>query len=826
MLKIVRHPLLAAFAILLAGAPPAKSPAAERDGKLRAPAKLEVVAFDRVSARDGRWSEPETWKPEGVPAAGERVMVSPQTRVVYDVESEAAIRLVQVAGVLSFARDRNTALNVGILKVQNSTDCSESGFACDFHSVNDVGEPHEPPAGPLPALEVGTLDAPIPAEFTARIRLHFLEGMDANDAPALSCCSARLDLHGAPMSRTWVDLGADAQPGDRTVTLSQDVTGWKTGDEVIVTGAKRKSRGRTFRGRPDSVTTEERRIVRIEGTTVELDKPLEHEHYGTGEFRSEIANLSRNVIIESADPEGVRGHTIYHRFSKGSIGYGRFAHLGKEGVLGRYAIHFHLLGDTNRGGSVVGAAIVDSHNRWITIHGTNYLVVRDCVGYQSVGHGFFLEDGTECYNVLDRNLGVQAYHGKRLPGQVLPFDPNDAAAFWWANGRNALVRNVSCENDEYGYRYDMQHSRYFDSRLMIASTDGRQQLVDVRTVPLWRFEDNEAHTEGFYGVVIAANGNQQPDTSIRDEGTLERIRGIDWTGPDTNHPHVIRNLAIWESHYAMRPHSPSMLMENVRIDRAAYGIYRPAFENHVYRNLHISRVAAEPFNRGMDDASAQVGRITVDGLTFEDFSPYGLALVQMTDNDLSGEAACHFRNLELVDVHPRRAVFDRGGGAKADPITETGVPYFIHDHFGSGRHAKIVSTKAADLLAAGGEFGESRPLTGEESRIAEVTGVEFPQLLDPIDDLPPATVVTSLSPAVPVKAADGVLIVRGTTTENFRTKKAVVNGVEAANLDYNYHLWEARLTDVKPGRLEIVAHSEDEAGNIEQVPHRFTVTVE
>ena len=35
-----------------------------------------------------------------------------------------------------------------------------------------------------------------------------------------------------------------------------------------------------------------------------------------------------------------------------------------------------------RGGSVVGASIWDSKNRWITIHGTSYLVVRDCVGLQ------------------------------------------------------------------------------------------------------------------------------------------------------------------------------------------------------------------------------------------------------------------------------------------------------------------------------------------------------------------------------------------------------------------------------------------------------------
>ena len=67
--------------------------------------------------------------------------------------------------------------------------------------------------------------------------------------------------------------------------------------------------------------------------------------------------------------------------------------------------------------------MVDSHNRWVTIHGTQYLVVRDCVGYRSVGHGYFLEDATEVYNLLDRNLGVQAFHGKRLAATGAPVRP-------------------------------------------------------------------------------------------------------------------------------------------------------------------------------------------------------------------------------------------------------------------------------------------------------------------------------------------------------------------------------------------------------------------
>ena len=46
------------------------------------------------------------------------------------------------------------------------------------------------------------------------------------------------------------------------------------------------------------------------------------------------------------DPAGARGHTMYHRHSAGSLSYARFAHLGKEGVLGRYPIHYHLVGTT------------------------------------------------------------------------------------------------------------------------------------------------------------------------------------------------------------------------------------------------------------------------------------------------------------------------------------------------------------------------------------------------------------------------------------------------------------------------------------------------
>jgi hypothetical protein len=776
----------------------------------------ESIPFSIRSIQSGSWSDPQVWHPARVPQAGDRVLIARGTEVVFDVPCAEVMRLVQVVGTLRFATDRDTELNVGLLTIQHSDVCSEHGFACEFEGAK-AGP--QTPDQQWPTLLIGTPDHPISPGHTARVRLHFLPGMNKDDAPAIACCSGRLEIHGAPLSRTWVKLEGDARPGTNTVLLAEEVTGWSNGDEIIVTASHRTEDSGSFRAekRPQ---TERRTITDISGRSLTLDRPLVYEHLGTGEFRAEVANLSRNVIIESADPEGVRGHTVYHAFSRGGISHAQFAHLGKEGVLGRYPIHYHLVGATMRGSSVDGAAIVDSQNRWVTIHGAQFLVVRNCIGYGSVGHGYFMEDGTEVNNLLDRNLAVHAYGGRPLPQQVLPFDRNDGAGFWWANGRNTLTRNVSTENDEYGYRYDMQHSQSFDARLPILQPDGGFATVDVRTIPIWRFEDNEARAEGFYGMVVAANGDHQPDAPIQDEEMLARIQNIDWTGPDAEHPHTIRGLTISGAHYGFRAHSPAMLMEDIRIDHVAYGVYRPALHNHVYRNLHLSRAGAEPFNRGMDDASAQNGSFTVDGLRIDDFrgGDQRHPIVHMSDNNLTGTAESHFRNVTWHADSDRRPIFNRGGSVRVDPFVSHGVPYFVHDYFGPGRHAKIVSTKSKDLMNDGHEYRSEPPLTGDESVMAEVTDIQWPELLNPVDDLPPVTVILE------VERRDGGVRVSGISHDNGVITTVTVNGSDAAMGPRHAGVVEWSIDLATPGDGQVTAAAADDAGNSETLAHSISIT--
>ena len=53
------------------------------------------------------------------------------------------------------------------------------------------------------ALEVGTADAPIPSGHTALIRLTYVKGLDPQSCPAIVACGGRMDLHGAPIAKTW-----------------------------------------------------------------------------------------------------------------------------------------------------------------------------------------------------------------------------------------------------------------------------------------------------------------------------------------------------------------------------------------------------------------------------------------------------------------------------------------------------------------------------------------------------------------------------------------------------------------------------------------------
>lgn len=578
------------------------------------------------SQKSGLWSAKETWDTGRIPKQGDRVVIRAGHVVNYDVESGEVIRLVQIAGTLEFATDRNTRLEVGLLTVMPSETPTEEGFDCHA-PPSDVDE-----TKPRPSLIVGRPGAPIPGKHTALIRLHYVDGMDKDSCPAMVCCAGRMELHGEPMRLTWVKLKKEAAVGANDLTLMESVRDWKAGDHLVITRTQRPGRGgRGGSGGEESDQNEERKFVSSGGEDLtggyplKLDAPLSFFHYADERegFQGEVVNLSRNVIVESADPDGIRGHTMFHKNSSGSISYAEFRHLGKRDVLGKYSIHFHLCGNTMRGSSVIGASIWDSQNRWITIHGSDHIIVRDCVGYKSVGHGYFLEDGTETNNILDHNVAIFAKPGKALPKQVIPFDLNLGAGFWWANCQNSFTRNVAVDCGEYGYRFESIKTVDYDPVQSIRQPDGTAKNLDTRVMPFIRFEDNEAHSFRQFCLNIrgvprfgGGGGEGMP------EGNSVLLKEAAEAVPVPGQPFWIRNFRAWEANYSVHLGTTGVFIDGLNSFRNDVAIWRSIMDRSGFRRLNSREMRVNDIHNPISVGPPSEGSRTSPGVSrFRDSMP-------------------------------------------------------------------------------------------------------------------------------------------------------------------------------------------------------------
>lgn len=731
---------------------------------------------------NGNWSNPATWNAGRLPDAGDNVIIEKGHTVTYDIVSEKAIRSIHIRGALVFSDQVNSQLDVGMIVIS----------AAEFVDVNancsgNHGS-HEPDERPV--LQVGSPSKPIPADITARIRLIDFDDIDDNCGPGIINYGGRMDFHGAPMKHTWLKLSVTANQGEFELTVTDEVS-WKPGDRIIITGTVRndsfKSDGDTFRNSGDA-QTEENFVASVSGSKITLTQPLIHTHKGDGDFRAEVANLSRNVVIESRDPNGVRGHTMYHHNSRGSISYAEFAHLGKNGVLARYPIHYHVLGSSNRGSSVIGASIWDSHNRWITIHGTNYLVVRDCVGYQSLGHGYFMEDASEVYNLLDHNLAVHGYNHEKLPNQALDYDENAGAGFWWANGRNALIGNVAAECDRYGFQFDVPE----EVRATVEQPDGmRKSDVQVNRLAFIAFKNNEAHGMRMYG--FWGNGDTTP-----------------------NDPFLIENYRCWQLRYAISANGRNSFLNTLDFWEVDYGFY--GSDPFDAKLMNINGNAVHEFI--VDFYERPQGLITVENMSGDDLGEYPLRITGKKQRDLPCDV--HIRNFTLTNVEDNLyGAGSEGSNAKSTPE----LTMYLHDFFGPDRDAKIIP--AMQSRNDGLNYQELSPIFRSNVKVAEVN-VPFPENpIKPVDILPPATVMTYPPADAFVSLESGrSLTVRGTCIDASSIASLTVNGQEVTPLAENYTQWEINLFDLSSGEISLVAQATDEFGNKELNPHTLKIRID
>ena len=288
-------------------------------------------------------------------------------------------------------------------------------------------------------------DRPIDAGHTALIRLAYVDGMDKESCPAIVCCGGRMDFHGAPLSRTWVKLGATREGRRRRRDAG------RAGHRLE--GRRPRHRHRRRRPHGDGEDRIDHRGAHHHApstaTKLTLDQPLD-----------DRAPRRRRLPRRGRQPEPQRRRRV--RRPRRACAATRCTTATRPA---RSATPSSAT-SARRACSAATACTTTwrRHDARQLRHRRLDLGQRqplaDHPRHQLPGRPRLRRLPERRPRLLPRrrHRGLQrprpqpgragATRGKPLPKQVLPFDDNEGAGFWWANSLNTFTRNVACENDQ------------------------------------------------------------------------------------------------------------------------------------------------------------------------------------------------------------------------------------------------------------------------------------------------------------------------------------------------------------------------------------------
>jgi cell migration-inducing and hyaluronan-binding protein len=224
------------------------------------------------------------------------------------------------------------------------------------------------------------------------------------------------------------------------------------------------------------------------------------------ETRAAVALLTRNIrIVSEGDKAGETfalaagrtpcpgtipmtmgcyyfgGHTIFRQgFKQIQIDGVEFAELGQGGKIGHYPIHFHKTRQVPPGTFVNDSSVNQSNTRWYALHDTQGVTLQRDIGWKSIGHGYYLEDGTETDNNFYSDIGIFAraavanpqnpqmipgiladnqspssFLPPKIPNPGFPYrsDNEYPAVFWITNGWNNFQGDMAAGAGACGAAY-------------------------------------------------------------------------------------------------------------------------------------------------------------------------------------------------------------------------------------------------------------------------------------------------------------------------------------------------------------------------------------
>ncbi|XP_009817320.2 inactive cell surface hyaluronidase CEMIP2 isoform X2 [Gavia stellata] len=252
------------------------------------------------------------------------------------------------------------------------------------------------------------------------------------------------------------------------------------------------------------------------------------------DMRAEVGVLTRNILIKGETEntcyrekecqffnyDTFGGHIkILKNFTSVHLSYVELKQMGQQ-QIGSYPVHFHLCGDVDEKGGysfktyLEGLSIHHCFSRCVTVHATNGLLIKDTIGYDTLGHCFFTEDGIEQRNTLFHNLGLVTKPGTLLPtdrnssmcigirdkvyGSYIPVPATDCMAvstFWISHPNNHLINNAAAGSQDAGIWYLFHR---------VATGDSHSLAIETKSelTPLGIFYNNRVHSNFKAGLFI------------------------------------------------------------------------------------------------------------------------------------------------------------------------------------------------------------------------------------------------------------------------------------------------------------------------------------
>jgi hypothetical protein len=418
-----------------------------------------------------KWSEPSTWGGQFAPVDGESVAVHKGLNLLVDIDASPILNAVIIdGGSLIFPSDNDP----------NHQRTFDANLIYVQHGFIQAGTEEEPYTSKLTITMHGNkYDPYIPIYGNKCIGVRY----------------ATLDLHGVPRDVTWTNLEATVEAGATQISLIESVD-WQVGEEIVITS--------TDFDKDHAETRFITAIIPGAKPLITLDEPLSFKHYaavdnyGASDFieiRAEVGLLTRNVVYRGdpeTSPDNQYGSHIMvaspgDETSIGRISYVELTNVGQAFQMGRYPIHFHMIGRVHKS-FIRGNSIHTSFNRGTTIHGVQYLRLEENVYYDTMGHTVFVEDAAETKNYIYKNLVINV-----KPSFSLLNTDSTPACFWITHPDNIFVGNVAAGSERYGFWFDLQSTAIGPSF--------NPNICPTRS-KLGEFRDNVAHSVKHYGLRI------------------------------------------------------------------------------------------------------------------------------------------------------------------------------------------------------------------------------------------------------------------------------------------------------------------------------------